>query len=563
MRYRGFVEGTLVVAAAVVLTVVMTYPLAFGMGTLGRLDTGDGQFSIWNVAWVAHALTTAPSKVFDANIFYPHAGTLAYAEANLVAGALAAPVYRLTQNPYAAHNFAALLSFVLAAVGMYYLARYLTGSRASAAVAAVLFAFCPYTYARTAHIQLMMTAGLPFSLLAVHRMIDAPGPGRAATLGVVLVATALGCGYYGVFAGLVVGFACLYYLVARKNWANPKYYAAVFCAAAVALLLIWPFYEPYRHLRTDAQPFRDLAESSEYSANWVAYLAAAGLGNGWVKSAAVAVGAPRWNEVLFPGIVTLALAAAGIFSLRGSRLDAVASGPTKSRMRETALFYGLVGALSAWLSAGPDGLLYAIAYRGVPTFTLLRAPARFGLIVTLVLVVLAALGTAHLARGRRRPVTLAALLCGLALIELNPAPLRYETAPPVPGPYRMLAHLAPGAVAEFPFFYREVGYFRHTAYMLNSTAHWKPLVNGYSDYLPPDFQAMAMPVSSFPAVEAFQLLRKHGARYAMFHYDWYDHRSLEKLQDRLRRFAPYLRSLASEGTLELFEIVGWPDREPS
>jgi hypothetical protein len=49
----------------------------------------------------------------------------------------------------------------------------------------------------------------------------------------------------------------------------------------------------------------------------------------------------------------------------------------------------------------------------------------------------------------------------------------------------------------------------------------------------------------------------------MFHYDLYDRRSLEKLRDRLRRFAPYLRRLASEGPLELFEIVGWPDREPS
>ena len=27
----------------------------------------------------------------------------------------------------------------------------------------------------------------------------------------------------------------------------------------------------------------------------------------------------------------------------------------------------------------------------------------------------------------------------------------------------------------------------HAIYMLNSTAHWMPLVNGYSDYIPPDF----------------------------------------------------------------------------
>ena len=66
---------------------------------------------------------------------------------------------------------------------MYYLSRYLTGSRPAAAVAAVLFAFCPYIWARTAHIQLLMTAGLPFSLLAAHRMIDRPEPGAGGGAG--------------------------------------------------------------------------------------------------------------------------------------------------------------------------------------------------------------------------------------------------------------------------------------------------------------------------------------------------------------------------------------------
>ena len=563
MRARGVIEAAVVVSAAAVLTVVMTYPLAFGLGSLGRINTGDGQFSIWNVAWVAHALLTDPSHVFDANIFYPHLGTLAYSEANLAAGVLALPVYWLTRNPYAAHNSVVLLAFILAAAGMYYLARYLTGSRQAGAVAAVLFAFCPYLYARTAHIQLMMTAGLPFSMLAAHRMIDVPGPGRAVTLGLVLVATALGCGYYGIFAGILVGFACCYYMVARKNWTNGAYYAAAASAAAVAVLAIWPFYEPYRHLGTDTQPFRALDEAREYSANWAAYLAAAGWGNGWLKTAVLAAGGPRWNEVLFPGLATLGLAALGVVAacVRDGRAQLEGARPV--RVRETALFYGLVMGLAGWLSLGPDAGLYQLMYRFAPAFSLLRAPARFGIVVTLALVVLAAIGIARVLRGRRRPALLAAAVCAVALAELTAVPLPYLQVAPTPGPYRMLANLPPGALAEFPFFYQEVGYFRHSAYMLNSTAHWKPLINGYSDYLPPDFLAMAIPVSSFPVLEAFNILHKHGARYVMFHFNWYDSRSLEKLRQRLQQYAPYLRQLASEDDLALYEIVGWPDREPS
>jgi hypothetical protein len=75
-----------VVLLAIALAVSLTYPLAFGIDRVGRLNTGDGQFSLWNVSWVAHALTTTRRTLFDANIFYSHTHTLAYSESNIFAG---------------------------------------------------------------------------------------------------------------------------------------------------------------------------------------------------------------------------------------------------------------------------------------------------------------------------------------------------------------------------------------------------------------------------------------------------------------------------------------------
>ncbi len=54
--------------------------------------------------------------------------------------------------------------------------RRLTGDGGAAATASILFAFCPYVFAHTAHIQLLMVAGIPLSLLAFHRLVDAPSP---------------------------------------------------------------------------------------------------------------------------------------------------------------------------------------------------------------------------------------------------------------------------------------------------------------------------------------------------------------------------------------------------
>ena len=77
MRRSRILEPFLVFAAAVVLAVVMTYPLAFRLGSIGRIDSGDGQWSIWVVAWVAHALLTDPLHVFDANSSAPVRGLMA------------------------------------------------------------------------------------------------------------------------------------------------------------------------------------------------------------------------------------------------------------------------------------------------------------------------------------------------------------------------------------------------------------------------------------------------------------------------------------------------------
>ncbi|MCA1583262.1 MAG: hypothetical protein LC791_00325 [Acidobacteria bacterium] len=129
----------------------------------------------------------------------------------------------------------------------------------------------------------------------------------------------------------------------------------------------------------------------------------------------------------------------------------------------------------------------------------------------------------------------------------------------MPRAYAMLATLPRGPVAEFPYFYRRPDFPRHAYYMLNSTAHWQPLVNGYSDHIPRDFREQVVPLSSFPSRESFLLLGKIGARYVVFHLDLYDRRSRERLLERLQSYGRYLRPLMQEEDVWLYEIVDWPN----
>ena len=111
--------------------------------------------------------------------------------------------------------------------------------------------------------------------------------------------------------------------------------------------------------------------------------------------------------------------------------------------------------------------------------------------------------SARLLEGRRYGAWIAAGIAGLAMLESAAIPLPVRQVPPVAPVYAALAHAAKGPVAEFPFFYRPEDFHQHAQYVLQSTVHWQPLINGFSDFYPDDFKAMVVPLSSFPTAEAF------------------------------------------------------------
>src|SRR5260370_21605996 len=96
------------------------------MGTgVGNHD--NPQFIIWRLAWVAHALITDPGHLFDGNIFYPARNTLAFSDAMMVEGALAAPLFWLGVSPILIYNTLLLGGIAASGIAMFVLARHLLG----------------------------------------------------------------------------------------------------------------------------------------------------------------------------------------------------------------------------------------------------------------------------------------------------------------------------------------------------------------------------------------------------------------------------------------------------
>ena len=522
---------------------LFTWPMAPRLGSMGRVDSGDGRWSIWVVAWVAHALSTDPASAYDANIFYPERNTLAYSEANFGAGVLGLPAWIATKNPYAAHNSAVILGFALSVLTMFGLARRLSGNDGAAMAAAILYAFCPFVFARTAHIQLLMVWGLPLVMLCLHRLVDRPTLGNAVALGLSLFATALSCAYYGILGGLIVGAAVLTFSVTRRLWLKPSWWARVAVAAVVAVGTALPFFLPYLDHQEQTGFFRPLAEVVRFSANWQAWLASSAWTHRWMHPYVAG-----WSEVLFPGFILIGTGLAGMLLVL--RKEPATTG-SRTVPRDVVCFYAALAVVIVWLSLGPSAGLYTVFWKIVPIFSFLRAPARFGIGAVLALAVLASFALARVGR-RSRIVPWA--VAGLAALELITGPLVQPTPAPFSAAYKVLARMPRGAVLELPFFERRMDFHRHTEYMLPSTVHWQRLVNGYSDYASPTWARRALTFRQFPAGDSLELALMLNVRYVVLHEHKFSRAELAIVRERFAQEGHTLPLIVADAGVELYEI---------
>lgn len=552
MLSSRLLRAVAVTSLGIVLTLALTYPIAPNIRSVARYDSGDGQWNVWNIAWVAHTVFRAPWDLYDANIFYPHEKVLAYSENNFGAGTLVAPVYLLTRDPILTHNVAVLLAFVFAFVATYALARYLTGSPAAAIVPAILFAFCPYMFSRMAHIQLLYTAGFPLCLLALHRFADRPSARRAAWLAAALVATALTCGYYGLFGGLIVALGVIYYAIARGLWRDRRYLAGVAGAALGSGLTVLAIFYPYLTVRQEGF-VRSLEEAAMWAPTWRDYFVSSAWLHRWMWPYV-----DRWTEVLFPGYVSLALSAAGIVAVLGrSAAGGVDARGSRPPVRETAIFYVILGVFAFWMSLGPAAGLYSAVYQIFPPLGFLRGIGRVGVVVSLSLAILAGFAIERWIRGRKAAAIVAGI-AALAVIDLNNAPIGQTPVPPVATAYKMLANMPRGPVVELPFFWIPNQRYQQAQYMMWSAWHWQPLINGYSDNSPPGFREAAQVIDSFPSPESFREMRDRGARYLVVHMDLYNPEGQARMIRALEDHSEYLVPLVREDNVWLFEIVAFP-----
>jgi hypothetical protein len=158
-------------------------------------DPRDNRLVVWILGWVTQALAHAPTKLFDAPIFFPAPTQLAGSEHLLSSQLVFAPVYWATGNAVLGANVVALLSYPASAFAM---ERLLTAQRLTPAAAwfgGLAFALGILRAPASLEVLQFLTLFLPLVALRIQRLREHPG-GREFGLLSVCLLLAMFSSYY-------------------------------------------------------------------------------------------------------------------------------------------------------------------------------------------------------------------------------------------------------------------------------------------------------------------------------------------------------------------------------
>ena len=475
-----------------------TFPTEQGSARL--MTDADLYLNVWILAWIAHAAVTNPTQLFNGNIFHPSPNTIAGSENMLAHLPVTVPVLALTHNALLVLKAMALESFVLTGLATYLLVYHHTRDAAAALVAGAAFTFNPWRAQVLPQPQYLGAQYLPFALLGVDCWLA--GRRRRALLGVAaaVMLQLLACVYIGYFTVLVVPI----YAAARLlTSGTPRpLHAAVGLVAAFLLgvLLTVPAALPYLAARAEGIiPVHDLGLVRAFS--WAP----------WITLSPALV-----DKV---GPMSLAIVCADLLLRLGARL----LGRRVSIARVEIAVWALVAA-GVFFTAGPyldvpDVITlpspYLLFYHYLPGFSSIRAPIRFIIVVAVGLAVLSGFALwrwlQRIPHPARVVVALAlALGCVATAAPRPPAVMPANLGARAPLLYRWLANdPKPGAVLEIPTWAVAgdiAGNLRSGRYMVASTIHWRPLLNGYTAYPPETAAFYAAAARRLPDPRALAVL---------------------------------------------------------
>jgi len=565
------------------LTLLYMRPAAQVLGTHLAPDSGDPLFNLVVLKWGIHEMRTGMHGFWDLPFFFPARDVTTYSDHLLGPAAFATLFTAVFPNPLAAFNVLFVGSFVLCGFTTWSVLRRCGVGAAAAFLGGCLFAFSPFRWDQMSHAQVLLMQWIPVTLWSWDRLLTAPAWRRAALFFVFYALHVTG----GTYLGYMIHFPMLVLLLYRAPALLPgerlkPALKILLPTGAASTLVLAAVYVPY--LRAAGHQARTPLEIQVFGASLASYFTP----SAWNLYGSLADGWRRPENCLFAGFLATLLAflaarrgwkrlrtspvrplsplqriallllagltlvlwvlgelrvwelagvlrAPAIPALSGHRLGVVAlvagvlalslrriwGGNWPLRLKDLDPWErGLaVSGILCFLLTFP--LVYLPLMRVLPGLSGMRVPARFAAFVSFPLAYFAA---RELDRWRPRRLALG-LAAAFLLLEVMPKPITWEPLPGearFPAVYHWLARRHDvTALLELPLADNSAD----IVAMYHATLHWKPLVNGYSGYIPAHYADLQRNCCyPLPTQEQLERLRNWGVTHVLLHKEVLDER---------------------------------------
>lgn len=492
---------------------------------VAALSVPDMRLNSWILAWVQRALTGAPTSLFDANAFHPADAALTGSEHMLGVSIALLPLSPFGPGAVLLHQVATVLSVLIMGWTTFALARWLTSSDRAAFVAAALAMFMPWRIFELAHVQLLSAHWIPLIWLLVGKILTGEAGRRTAPLLALVLLLQLTCSYYLAYYVSASIAVLVPVLTLRHGFHRARLarLGAALAGAYVPFVLVSLLYLQ-REIASDLVLMGAVDLEISLGEVWAAITG---------RTPGAAEEATRLTYQVPFCVLLFAVLGAFLGRLGGRSPDVV---PRRFGSFVIALwlivFSSLVLLLGNQIHIGERvvDLPARLAYEWIPGFRHLRTSARWSFLVGISTPLLAAIGLHRAEQAlsrlalRGRSVMLLGFRLGVVVFVL--LDMRWETIPvrsaglaEIARPYEVLRELPAGPVVEIPWPVSRLGQ-AHTGarYMLASTLHWKPILNGFAPYPPRPYEFLHRLAWRLPSEDALeQLTRLAGLRWIVIH----------------------------------------------
>ncbi|PZS11143.1 MAG: hypothetical protein DLM55_02485 [Acidimicrobiales bacterium] len=522
-----------------ILAVLMEWPSLRYASTTVPKDLIDPLTQAYLLSWPGHIWPIDPAQLWNTNTFFPELDSFAFSD-SMLGYAPFSFFGHGTQAALIRINLLFVGVRALSFIGAYALVRQLGSSWPGALLAGVAFAFAPWTYSHSNHLNILSTGGIALAMAALCRghgfsfskgfEHDKVRPGWALTGWLIAawqisIGFALGLPFFYVLLSLcsLAGAAAIFSWIKHRRSPLPnRLLLADGLGGMIFGLITWYMVTPsLRLIEHFPETKRSLGEIAYFSPHWQSFFIAPANSRFWgdvhapLREHLVAGRGAAIDEVtLFPGIILLACALLGVlFSIwriwvRIALLVAICS--------------SAVLAQGPWSAGGRYS--YLALYNHLPGWDAIRTPGRLMLWIILALAVLAAGFVSRvgksLGKNPRKKFIAAVLVIPALLVGLEGTSTTPH--PKVPAAPIAVQH------AKGPMLVLPSSYPFNPRVMFWTVGIYTPTVNGSNALLPPSQGSIVAHALQIPDAASVSYLRNQGIRSVVVLRD-------EALDDSARR----------------------------